>query len=674
MVQDRDLQPGAQSDLDLAPQDTDFAGEAGGHEPSFVITVDAINYPCKKWETASAARFVEKRYDQGFNGGMGAFLDSQASRPNQIYTCVNIDPSTFPYIRMRRGERDQVALTLTGADTTQPAYAFVTEDGNNIEYIYIVNGTKTFKISLGANGSGTPAFVGPTPNVAESTKTLASAVAGRPVRYKGGGANAEWHVPMGANAVAQTLTTCASTNSGQIADDTWTPFANGENALAFAPMTQEGVAQLWMADGTNEISTTPTVGTAFSPATGFEIGDKSYAITDMLAVQGQLIVSKPNMPYRFDEQGNSIPVMEFVDATGGTLTNFQGFDGSCCGAHGPYFYWCHSTGLWRIVGDSAVPIDPFSQRNWSGISLDTLTPSFNGGWFSFAAWQRWAYATNASDGLYVGWIESDGTITWMGCMISGATAGQPWGTQMRCGIVATSTNPVLWLLDNADRFAVFDLELDGSMRKILTSGSNRDRGADNEQGQIWLPGTDFGEPEKQKQMRLGWLTIDNNAAANVDIEMRVHRDRAATSTQIGSAITSADGSGQFEFVFTPGSSDTFYEAMLAIRFDTNQAGAFAAGPADLRIRSCGMRAATPHIYRATIPLDAEGLRGYSLGVKDALKKLRDLKSSQGVTVREPGFQSGTFTGYILDTQERAKAMPGGRVDYTLEVLIQRWLL
>lgn len=641
-----------ESDLDLVPQeDTAFAGEAGNH--SFIITINGINYPCTAWETVEAARFVEKRYDQGFNGGMGAFLDSQAARPNQIYTCVNIDPTTFPYIRMRRGERDATTLTLTSSDTDKPVYGFVDEDSGPREYLYIVNGDRSFKIDLGTSGADTPALEATT-----QPSGFASGVAGRPVRFEGA-----WYVPLGAGTNARKLT---AVGVGDQANDTWADV--GVTALHFATMMNEGVAQIWRAHTTNNIDGSAD-GTTFGA--DFEVGDSSHAITDMLSVGGELFISKPDRPWRFDSQGNSVPIMNFVNATGDFLTNFEGYDGANSGGHGPYAYWCHSTGLWRIIGDSATPIDPFSQRNWSGIALDGLTPSYNTGWFSFAAWGRWAYAVNASDGVYAGWIENDGTVTWMGNILSGQ--GTPWDVKMRCGIVTTSTNPILWVLDNQLRFGVFDLERDGSIRKILTSGSNRDRGGDNEQAQIWLPGTDFGEPEKQKQMRLGWLTIDNNASANVDIEMRVHRDRAATSTQIGSAITSANGDGQFEFVFTPGSSDTFYEAMPAIRFDSNQASAFDPGPADIRIRSVGIRAAMPHVYKVTIPLDAEGLRGYSLGVRDALTKLRDLKSSEAVPVREPSF-STTFTGYILDVRETAKAMPGGRVDYVAEVLIQRWVL
>lgn len=735
MVQDLALptEPQDQGNLDLAPQDSEFTGEADFRH-SFILTINGINYPATAWETVDAARFVEKRYDQGFNGGMGAFLESQATRPGQIYTCVNIDPSTFPYIRMRKGERDETALTLTGGDIDKPAYGFMEEDPGNREYLYIVNDDRSFKIDLGANGTGTPALEGTT-QPSNGSGSFASGVVGRPVRFEGA-----WYVPLGAGTNALKLT---ATAEGDQVGDTWTDV--GVTALHFAHMMTEvdglGVARLWRAHSTNLVDASAD---AITFGGDSEVGDSSYPITDLLSVAGELFVSKPDRPYRFDDQGNSVPVLEFVNATSAFLTNFQGFDGANSGAFGPYAYWAHSTGLWRIIGDSAITIDPFSEPNWSGIGLDSLTPSFNTGWFSFAAWGRWAYATNASDGVYAGRIQSDGTVTWLGCILS--SAGTAWSAKARCGIVSTSTNPILWVLDASMRFAVFDLETDGSMRGIkATGGAGTDRGGDNEQGQIWLPNTDLGEPEKRKQIRLMAFTVDNNAYANLDIEARIHRDRNATSVQLGSALTSASADGRFEFApasnsvnitssstanptvittssahgfqsqdtitiaghsSTPdingvhtitwlstttfsipvnvtagggaagtvtGNRDEFIEGMPAIRFDTNQAGAFAPGPADPRIRSAIFRAAMPHVYRATMPLDANGLRGYSVGVKDALEKLRNLKSAGAVAVREPAFNH-TFTGYILDVQERARVSAGGRVDYVAEVLIQRWVL
>ena len=825
MVQDQALpaEDQGQETLDLAPQNTTSPAssldivdspasllrtrpddEAGEYEHPFIINLDGINYPCATWETVEAARYLDKRYEEGFNGGMGAFLDSQAVRPGMIYTCVNIDPSTFPYIRMRQAERAQTTLTLTGGETNRPAYGFVAEDSAYTEYLYILNGDRSFKIDLGTSGTGTPAL--------ESTTQptgFASGIAGRPVRFKGA-----WYAPLGGAVNARKLT---ATAIGNQSGDTWADV--GVPALHFAKMMNEGVAQIWRAHTTNRIDGSAD-GTTFGD--DFEVGDTSFPITDLLSVSGELFVSKPDRPWRFDSQGNSTPIMEFVGSTADYLTNSRPHQGANSGAHGPYSYWCHPSGLWRIIGDSATPIDPFSQRDWSGIGLDGLTPSFNTGWFSFAAWGRWAYATNASDGLYVGWINNDGTVVWLGCMLSGQ--GSAWDVRARCGICTTSSNPILWLMDDAERFAVFDLETDGSIRGIKTAGAPTSaRGGDAEQGQVWLPNTDLGEPEKRKQLRTFWLTVDNNAYTNLEIEARVHRDRNSSSVQLGGDLTSDSKDGRFEFspstntatiltssvanptlittsaahgfasgdlvtiaghagstpelngeyeitvqsatTFTipvsvsvagsggtaAGKRDAFIEAMPAIRFDTTThstivgpatdiafvdggAGAdtitqiaagfglFAAGDritvsgsvsnngnftivsvvagtitlatgtltteaagasvtitrifnaltADPRIRTVGIRAATPHVYRAQIPLDAAGLRSYSLGVKDALEKLRDLKSGKGILVREPGYNA-TFRGYVVDVQERAEAKPGG-VQYLAEVYIQRWLL
>jgi hypothetical protein len=95
--------------------------------PPLTITIDGVAYPCSNWRTESAARRLERRYESGFNGGMGVFSEKQARAPNQIYHCVNLDSTTFPYIRMRKGERD-AALTLSfGVDADKPAFGFVVD-------------------------------------------------------------------------------------------------------------------------------------------------------------------------------------------------------------------------------------------------------------------------------------------------------------------------------------------------------------------------------------------------------------------------------------------------------------------------------------------------------------------------------------------------------------------
>ena len=531
----------------MAEHDAGLENELEGFEPhpapSFPITIDGQNYPCSNWRTVESARFVEKRYDRGVNGGMGAFLDSQVVRPGQIYTSVNLDPTTFPYIRMRPGDRDEAVLTLSGLNTNNPMFGFVAEDSNNVEYLYILNSSRAIKIKVVSGGSNTrpPVFAGDG-TVADATTQFANGIAGRPAYFE-----SSWRASWGASVDAQTLATVGTSNA---ASDTWTPFtaSTDDTALHFAVTMDENVAKLWKAYATNQIVSTAAVADAFAGSD--EVGDSSFAITDLLSVEGRLFVSRPDRPWWFDSQRNSAPALEFVGAKGASLTNFSSQDGSQSGAFGPYVYWCHSSGLWRIFADSAGPIDPFSQRDWSGIALDSLIPSFNTEWLSFEAWGRWAYATNKSDGVYVGWIEGDGTVTWMGCILS--VSGTSMFATMRCGIAVTSLNPILWVMDSGEQLVIFDLNWDGSLRQIKADGfAKTDRGGDNEQGQIWWPGTNFGA-EEQKQIRVMSFKIYNNSYANVNISARIHRDRASTSIQLGSDLTSASGDGYFEF--TPNSN------------------------------------------------------------------------------------------------------------------------
>jgi len=300
------------------------------------------------------------------------------------------------------------------------------------------------------------------------------------------------------------------------------------------------------------------------------------------------------------------------------------------------------------------------------------------------------------------------------------------------------------VLDDVARFAIFDLQRDGSMRQIMVDGAGAaDRGGDNEEGQIWMPGTNLGS-EKKKQLAVMWLDIDNNEYANLEIEARIHRDRNPTSVQLGSSITSADGPGHFEFtpnaqtlnltsasianpsviktsanhgyqsgdivtikgndavpnldgdhVITYIDADefsipvsvtsagtnvgtvtskraTFFDVMPAVRFDTNQTGAFSPATADPRIAKMGIRAVTPHIYQATIPLKHTTWANRSMNPQEALTRLRDLKSGASVLVREPASNT-TFTGYVRGVREKTTVTNGRREDMVL-LTLERWAL
>jgi hypothetical protein len=622
-----------------------------------IITINGINYPCEEWGTVAPGRVLERRYDRGFAGGVGIFSETDQTRPDQLYAAVNADVSTHPYIRLlpRR-----IKTALGDVTANKPVYMFVAEDANNDEYLFVYSGRWGKKVYLHEPG-------GSLLNTLASTKDFgANAEAGRPVLFE-----SSWRIPLGDSVTAVTLTTVSDGGGA----DTYTGMTGGTPnpvvALHFAVGMQEGVANIYRAHTTNNVDLSATLGPPNFGA-DFEVGDSSLAISDLLSIGGQLFIAKPDAPYRFssDGGGNTFPIMEFVSKQK-FLSGYTGTDGANSASHGPYAYWTHSSALWRILGDSALPIDPMSEPLFSGLNFNShadsgpvsgMTPSYYGRWLSAAAYGRWMYATEATSGLWCGYVLDDGSVRWLCNLFS--SQGTTKLQISRCFIVATSTAPILYVVDsNADLFRI-DLQEDGSIRKVTASGTNR--GGDDEVSLVIAPETNFGESEKLKQVRMMWVNTDDMASA-LAIRCMIYRDRSTTPIRIGSDITSG---GKQEVSATPGTNDTFNDCHPALELDT---GTFAEASEDPRIRSWGIRAVTPHVYRALIPVSPEGLRGFSLGVRDALKKLRDLKSGEGIDVREPTYSS-TFTGYIRDVQEAVRDSQHGSIGYAVEVFIERWVL
>jgi hypothetical protein len=644
---------------------------------------------------------------------------------DSYYIANNMDLSTAPYARLRPRYEATINLTSAGTD---PAYGFMASDGT-WNFLYVLSGRYSQKIAMEDNGGTWSKW-----DVNETKDFGAGAAVGRPAFFEG-----VWHVPLGANVDATRLATVNTPPTG----DVWTPLTgNTDNtALHFVVGMAEGVAQLRRAFDTNKVSATAAIGDAFAPTAGFEVGDSGEAIVDGIALAGNTIWSKPSSPYHFDDQGNNFAYQSFVGA-GSTLT---GTDGALMASHGPYGYWPHSSGLWRLLGGNALPVGPMSDPLWTGFGLDGGTiPTFYSEWDSATAWERWLYATTQGK-IFHGWIKGDGTVHWHGTLFD--TVGV--SSLTRAFIVAdpttAATGPLLCLLEKeTTNLHIVQLEPRGSTRRVRTTADGL-RGAASEDAQLWLPFTTLGAPlEVQKRLSMIWVKLENMPTGDtVTLTARVDRDRSGTTVQVGGSVT-ASGGNTYEFV--PASSSvnitssstanptvitaasahglisgdivtiaghsstpdingehvitwlstttfsipvnvssgggaagtitstpaTFREIMLSPKLAAGAGYDPSAANSDPRIRACGMRAVTPHTYKATIPVTPDGMTG-SLGVKDALIKLRALKSGEGVAVKEPGFNF-TFTGYVTDVQERVTEAQDGKLGYAVEVLIDRWVI
>ena len=627
----------------------------------FQITIDGKNYMATSWRTIEAPQVLERNYDKGWLGGSGVFSEDAQTQPGQFYFASNCDTLTFPYIRLRPTTIMAVPgdNLLSGAN---PCYFWIAEDSGGTEYLYVGSKKLAKKIDL-------TTFL-----VDEDIDFGQDAKVGRPILYEG-----FWRIPLGEKVRTVHLATVAVPGSGE-PTDTFTPVADTDEQryfTHFAHHQAEGVAQIAAAHNddpvvdpakANQVSFSALMST---PAFGgsIECGDNTLEITDMHSIGGQLFISKPDSPWRLsnDGGGNAYPVIEFVGKQQ-YLSGALGEDGANSHTVGPYAYWTSTSGLWRVIGDQARPIDPGANRRWVGISLDSIVPTFLGRFTSMASWGRWVYASDSITGVWQGYLNDDGTISWGSAILHN-------GAIFNVGIVGSSTGPILAMVDSVlNNIYIIPLDGDGSTRRILISGSS-DPGRGNGEGlaetaQFWAPETSFGtNGEKNMQLRGGWIEIDE-LQENLTVTLRVHRDRNKTSTQVGAAITSSDGDGRHEFKMTPGTNDTFRRLMPAVRIV--QSSSWDEDNGDLRIRGFGLRAVTPHVYQIQLPLDGQTQRGTSSSRFDAIRNLRNLKSGLSVTVKEAGLNA-TFTGYITDVQEQV-TMVRGIPTWMLVITMERWVL
>ena len=113
-----------------------------------------------------------------------------------------------------------------------------------------------------------------------------------------------------------------------------------------------------------------------------------------------------------------------------------------------------------------------------------------------------------------------------------------------------------------------------------------------------------------------------------------------------------------------GTNDTAYSVIPTTTVTTN--GSYTPATADPRTRSWGVQGVSPTIYSVHIPLTDKAMKGFSIGIRGARSKLRNLKNGQTISVRAPK-DSSSFSGQIVAVDEEIK-----NGDEAITVFIQRW--
>lgn len=571
------------------------------------ITLDSGEYPCLSWEKVQDEERLEEIWPDGFWGGMG---EPRKRSPNRYYVCSQFDTTSPPYVRFLP-DLSAVTGTFSAIDTSLPVYMFRARRPDLTEVLYLLNGTSRFKINR-----TTKAQLG-------TVDTNANTVYGRPALFEG-----SWRIPQGETNNAYTLVV----NDADI--DTETTL--GVVARHFANVQDKGTAKLARAFSTNRMNL--TADPASFVAGDFEVGDSSFGVTDLLESGGELICIKPDGPRRFDLEGNSLPIQRFV----GAQPNPPATLGANSHGHGTYTYWIHSSGIWRIIGELITPVGFESDPAFYAYAAADVDLTLQ--WTSVVAYGRWLYASRGTQ-IYTAYIEDDGMLRWHGSIFD---ASQNLRVQMDDGptlyIIGLAAFPILYM----------NLQADGSMRAPL--GSQRETGLTST---FRLGRTDFRRLDRSKQLRRTWI-ITEGMSGTSSFKLQVLRDGAAAE-DVGATITT---DGFFERTWTPGTLDTCREVELRVVGVANS-------NVDSRFRALGIEALAFGIYRATIVLNPETIRGYSKGIRGSLSALRKLQSKSLINIKEPEINS-TFSGRVLSIKEKATAAEGGDgIGYSIEVLIER---
>ena len=602
-----------------------------------LITIDGVEYPLdagtpSAWQTAEQGEVVRWSRDFGFGGGMGAY----DSRRFDDYLFVNgLDTTTSPYLRMPP-KRISLSANGLGVNGQLPAYIFRVQSDYN--WIFVLSGRYVHKFR--EDGSAPR----------ESIKDFgAGAVCGRPALFKG-----TWYVPLGGAVFAKTLDTISNAISpadpNSVATDSWASAGSGYYALHYAVVNHSGTTKLAVAGGPDFTTALPAGnevgysadGTA--PPSGAEANDSSLVISDLLG-GNEVTVMDASAVFRMDADGYVVPIVGYV----GRHPDINAFPGSNAFQNGPYTYWPHVSGLWRIVGNSALPIGPDADTNWVNRTLDGFKPLQQGDspfimWSSVVAYGQWLYATYGRS-LVMGQINEDGTVRWHGVVYQADTY------EIRCHI---TDGPVLWITGENEVLR-YDLDTDGSMRAI---GGNR--GEASSSYQFW-GGRVTGSPSiayKVKQWRTIGVELEGDVDATVPVQLAAHMDDAITSTNVGDPITS---SGATERSWTAGTADTARSTIPTLKIATT-----AGHPTgDWRCARMWAEGVTANTYAARI-----NLRRGAPGIGDwegKLKKLRDLRGGAAVAIIPPG-KNSSFTGYVRRVQEEMQEDGG----YVVIVFLERW--
>ena len=576
------------------------------------------------------------------------------SYTSKVFAKINNDTQTIDavadHVSFAAGVVNISWSTNDAVATRMFVWAIAGRAAGTTRYVYMASGQFAWKMSV----SGT------TITIVETTDFGGGAEAGPLTKFEG-----QWYLPLGPTVPFRRLTTVA-TGTG----DTWTAADAGTFALALATIQDGATARLARGYSDNLVALASTAPlTSGNWGSGFEVGDTSASITNLVDTGVAVFVAKEDNLYRFETTGASRALFHLQigsgDSTNGTgLLPLPGTETA---------FYNHQSGLMLIDGLELRPgIGPDIIPTNEAIPNLTLEP-YLGRHYESAASNRWIFSVYRV-------VESGSTRTYIlaGEMVKGA-GGLLWST-------------AIGLEESAARGCHVDSEFrlwgqsGGQIyfRKLGADGGpdgGRDslgRGAASQTHRVILPEVPFfranGEPvphtlKEIVQVDALFRNIDDTCPAQIHQQ----RDGGPLET-VGSTVTSAGLATRF---LTAGENDTCYYYRPIISFTTTSD--YAPTTSDPQFWSATARAIlrplTADIYHALLDLNAPMPDGTQ---QDPPKTLRDtldaLKGAAAVSIVDP--DGNTLTGSVVDTKDVRIGWSAEmqRAEYIVEVVIQERVL
>lgn len=475
-----------------------------------------------------------------------------------------------------------------------------------------------------------------------STQTIASGVAGRPVKAWG-----KWYVPFGSGANAYRLDSPG-------AGTRWVDSGFKAAHLAFWQAGLTPTMARANATTVNQIdlaTSAPTADGDFSGG-GWAVGDSSISITDLTVAGGELFVATELDFHQMDEEGRAHSRISELPKGRVDADNGKGMSAF----HDIIFYpsqdGCHR---YHING-GIRPIGVNTLKNFR----DTPAVSSPKYW-------RHAWTMHAGSFQYILLNSDTETVLLQGRFREGDDPGggeMVWNCILavplcKGGLVDSLKR--LWLKGastaEGDRdIRVIELDDGGGTEKALRKGQ---ASADHD---IWFSETDFDKAYDTKQLAK-MLVETSNWATGASLQAKVYRDDGSVE-DVGAAITSATLTA---LTWTVGTSDEARRAMVCLRLTTD--GTYVPLTSDPQVLAVRGDARTPVVYEVEIDASPDALSGGSFSPEEALETLRRLVSGAKVDIENLEREGSTFSGDILSVRETLKDD-----GYRISVFIRRWIV